>query len=410
MAQVKPEFETIAKIKVIGVGGGGNNAVSRMVSCKIQGVDFIAVNADSQQLHQCQAPQKLLIGKNTSKGLGAGMNPEIGRQAAEENKEDIQNLVKGADLVFVTYGLGGGVGTGAGPIVAEVAKDAGALTVGVVTKPFDFEGFQRMKIAEDGLAQLKERVDALIVVPNDKLFQIIETKTSIEEAFRIVDDILRQGVQGISDLIVTPGLINPDFADVKAIMKEAGSALIGIGRASGDDRAVSAAKMAINSPLLEVSIDGARGVLFNVTGGHDLSMLEINEAAKIVTESIDAQAKVIFGAVIDEKMKKGEMKITVIATGFNGGSPQKKKEEATKSTDFFRSASPNLSGSAEPASFKSNEPIMAGVKSEFILNKPKSAVNGNNTINSSGFNGKINQIQEEDDDLEIPTFIRKKMK
>ncbi|PJE59815.1 MAG: cell division protein FtsZ [Candidatus Portnoybacteria bacterium CG10_big_fil_rev_8_21_14_0_10_44_7] len=317
MPQVKPEIETFAKIKVIGVGGGGNHALSRMVVSKIQGVEFVAVNADAQDLHHCQAPQKLLIGKNLTKGLGAGMNPDIGRQAAEENRDEIQEVVKGADLVFVTYGLGGGVGTGAGPVVAEAAKDAGALTVAVVTRPFSFEGRQRAGIADEGLNYLRDKVDALITIPNDKLLHIIDKNTSLLDAFKIVDDVLRQGVQGISDLIVKPGMVNVDFADVRAIMQEAGSALMGIGRASGDDRAVEAAKAAINSPLLEVSIDGAKGVLFNVSGGGDLSMIEINEAAKVITESIDPDAKVIFGAVTDDKIKKGEIKVTVIATGFS---------------------------------------------------------------------------------------------
>lgn len=328
MAQIKPDIETFAKIKVVGVGGGGNNAVSRMADCKIQGVELVAINADSQDLHNCAAPQKVLIGKNLTRGLGAGMNPDVGRQAAEENRDEIHEVVKGADLVFVTYGLGGGVGTGAGPIVAEAAKDAGALTVGVVTKPFSFEGAQRMRIAAEGLNQLKDKVDTLITIPNDKLLSIIDRNTSLLDAFKVVDDVLRQGVQGISDIIVTPGIVNVDFADLKAIMLGAGSAMMGIGRASGDDRAAEAARQAINSPLLEISIEGAKGVVFNVSGASDLTMLEINEAAKIITEAIDPQAKVIFGAVTDDKLKKGEIKITVIAAGF-GDQAGRKIEEAT---------------------------------------------------------------------------------
>ena len=335
MPRLQPDNETFAKIKVVGVGGGGGNAVSRMVESNIHGVDFIAVNADAQDLHHCKASQKLLIGKNLTKGLGAGMNPEIGRQAAEENRDDIHEIVKGADLIFVTYGLGGGVGTGGGPIIAEAAKEAGALTIGVVTKPFGFEGVQRMKVAEDGWHQLKERVDALITIPNDKILQIIERETPLLDAFKVVDDVLRQGVQGISDLIVTPGIINLDFADVKAIMEESGSALMGIGQATGQERAIEAAKAAISSPLLEISIEGAKGVLFNVSGGSDLAMSEINEAAKVITESIDPEAKVIFGAVTDERLKKGEIKVTVIATGFNETSLPKKVDavrgEVTKS-------------------------------------------------------------------------------
>jgi cell division protein FtsZ len=374
MAQVKPDIETFAKIKVIGVGGAGNNAVSRMVDAKIHGVDFIAVNADAQQLHHCTAPQKLLIGKNLTRGLGAGMNPDIGRQAAEENRDEIQDLIKGADLVFVTYGLGGGVGTGAGPVVAEAAKDAGALTVGVVTKPFSFEGIQRMRIGDAGLTQLKDRVDTLITIPNDKILQIVDRNTSLLEAFKVVDDVLRQAVQGISDIIVTPGIVNVDFADVRAVMSDAGSALMGIGKASGDDRAQEAARAAINSPLLEVSIDGAKGVLFNVSGGQDLTMIEINEAAKIITESIDPDAKVIFGAVTDEKMKKGEVKVTVIATGF-GEMPMRKKEEKEEKK-------PMIEVSRKPA--------------------PASA--------KKAPNFEISQVEEEDKDWDIPAFIRRKMK
>ena len=368
MAQVKPDIETFAKIKVIGVGGAGNNAVTRMVAAKIHGVDFIAVNADAQQLHHCAAPQKLLIGKNLTRGLGAGMNPDIGRQAAEENRDEIQDLIKGADLVFVTYGLGGGVGTGAGPVVAEAAKDAGALTVGVVTKPFAFEGVQRARIAEAGLEQLKDRVDTLITIPNDKILQIIDRNTPLLEAFQVVDDVLRQAVQGISDIIVTPGIVNVDFADVKAIMINAGSALMGIGRASGDDRANEAARAAINSPLLEVSIDGAKGVLFNVSGGPDMTMLEINEAAKIITESIDPEAKVIFRAVTDERMKKGEIKVIVIATGFGDAAFRRREAEDKGKEDAGR--------------------------------KP--------TKKAPSF--EISQVKEEEEEWDIPAFIRRKMK
>ncbi len=317
MAQVKPAVETFAKIKVVGIGGSGGNAISRMMACKIHGVDFVAINTDAQDLHHVNSSEKLHIGKNLTKGLGAGMNPELGRQAAEENRDEIHQVVKGADMVFVTCGMGGGTGTGASPIIAEAARDSGALTVAVVTKPFTFEGLQRMRIAEDGLNQLRDKVDTLITIPNDKLLSVIDHKTSLTDAFSVVDDVLRQAVQGISDLVITPGIVNVDFADVKAIMENAGSALMGIGRATGDDRAIEAAKVAINSPLLEISIDGAKGVLFNVSGGPDLAMAEINEAAKIIVESVDPEAKVIFGAVVDDKLKKGEIKITVIATGFD---------------------------------------------------------------------------------------------
>lgn len=318
MPQIKPEIETFARIKVIGVGGSGGSAITRMMESRVQGVDFIAINSDAQALHHNKATHKIHVGKNLTRGLGAGMNPEIGRQAAEENRDEIHEAIKGADMVFITCGLGGGTGSGAAPIVAEVAKDSGALTVAVVTKPFTFEGAQRGRIAEDSWAQLRERVDALITIPNDRLFNIIQKDTSLIQAFTICDDVLKQAVQGISDLITMPGLVNVDFADVRAVMQDAGSALMGVGLGAGENRAVEAAKAAVSSPLLDLSIDGARGILFNVSGGPDMTMWEINEAAKVITESIDKDAKLIFGAVHDERMKKGELKITVIATGFDG--------------------------------------------------------------------------------------------
>lgn len=322
MPQVKPELETFARIKVIGVGGSGNHAVTRMVEKKIRGVDFIAVNCDAQDLHQAKAQTKIHIGKNLTKGLGAGMNPDIGRQAADENRDEIADAVKGSDMVFVAYGLGGGTGTGAGPIVAEVAKESGALTVGVVTRPFGFEGAQRTRIAEEGWAKLRDRVDALITIPNDRLLNLVDKSTSLLAAFYVCDDVLRQAVAGISDLITLPGLINVDFADVRSVMADAGSAIMGVGVASGEDRAMTAARAAVSSPLLDIAIDGAHGVLFNVSGGPDMTMWEINEAAKVITESIDKDAKLIFGAVHDERLKKGELKITVIATGFSGLAPK----------------------------------------------------------------------------------------
>lgn len=322
MPQVKPELETFARIKVVGVGGSGSHAVTRMVERKIHGVDFIAVNCDAQDLHQAKASSKIHIGKNLTRGLGAGMNPEIGRQAAEENRDEIHEAVKGADMIFVTCGLGGGTGTGAAPIIAEVAKEAGSLTVGVVTKPFTFEGAQRSRIAEDGWIKLRDRVDALITIPNDRLLNVVDKTTSLLAAFVVCDDVLRQAVAGISDLITLPGLINVDFADVRAVMQDAGSAIMGVGIAAGEDRAVAAARAAVSSPLLDISVEGARGVLFNVSGGQDMTMWEINEAAKVITESIDKEAKLIFGAVHDERLKKGELKITVIATGFPGLAPK----------------------------------------------------------------------------------------
>ncbi len=316
MPQIKPDIETFARIKVLGIGGGGGNAIGRMISSGIKGVKFAAINTDVQALHNSKASEKIHIGKVLTKGLGAGMSPEIGRQAFEENKEEVQEALKNTDMIFLTYGLGGGTGTGATPGIAELAREAGALTVAVVTKPFSFEGSQRSRVAEEGLTELRDKVDTLIVIPNDRLLHIIDKKISLLNAFEIVDDVLMQAVKGISDLIVYPGIINLDFADIKTVMENAGPAIMGIGRATGEDRAIEAARAAISSPLLEFSIEGAKGILFNVSGGQDMGMIEISEAAKVITESADPDAKVIFGAVLDEKAKKGEIKITVIATGF----------------------------------------------------------------------------------------------
>lgn len=316
MAHIKPEVETFARIKVIGPGGSGKNALNHMINSKVRGVEFIAVNTDAQDLHQCQSKKKIHIGKNLTKGLGAGMNADIGRRAAEETKEEIQEAVKGADMVFLACGLGGGTASGAAPIIARTAKELGALTVAVVTKPFSFEGKQRMAIADAALEALKKEVDAIVVIPNDRLLATIDRNTRAKDAFAMCDEVLRQGVEGISYLITMPGIINIDFADIRAVMENAGSALMGIGIANGEKRAEEAAKMAISSPLLDLSINGAKGVLFSISGGDDVGMLEIQDAAKIITESIDGNAKVIFGAVRDEKLKKGDIKVTVIATGF----------------------------------------------------------------------------------------------
>ncbi len=310
------DLEQFANIKVIGVGGGGNNAVNRMIAAGLKGVEFISVNTDNQALFLSQAGQKIQIGGKLTKGLGAGANPEVGEKAAEESREELTQALRGADMVFVTAGMGGGTGTGAAPIVAQVAKEVGALTVGVVTKPFTFEGRKRALQADKGIANLKAKVDTLITIPNDRLLQVIDKQTSIVEAFRIADDVLRQGVQGISDLIAVPGLINLDFADVKTIMTETGSALMGIGSATGDNRASEAARLAISSPLLETSIEGANGVLLNITGGSSLGLFEVNEAAEIIAQAADPEANIIFGAVIDEDLKD-EVRVTVIATGFD---------------------------------------------------------------------------------------------
>jgi cell division protein FtsZ len=317
MTRVQPKVEAFARIKVIGVGGSGSNTVDHMIRSKVKNVDFVAVNTDAQDLHHSSAPHKIHIGKNLTRGLGAGMNPEIGRQAAEETKDEIQETVKGADMIFVSGGFGGGTATGAVPIIAETAKEQGILTVAVVTKPFSFEGAQRTKIAEGGLEELKGNVDAMIVIPNDRLLNTIQKETSFISAFAMCDEVLRQAVEGISDLITLPGIINVDFADVKAIMKDAGSALMGIGKAQGEKRAEEAARIATNSPLLETSIDGAKGVLFAIAGGDDMTMMEIQEAAKTITESVDEYAKIIFGAFHDDKLKKSELKVTVVASGFS---------------------------------------------------------------------------------------------
>src|SRR3989344_4554781 len=316
MPQIKPDIEAFARIKVIGVGGSGKNAVNHMINSKVRGVDFIAVNTDAQDLHHSHAKKKIHIGKNLTKGLGTGMNVDLGKRAAEENKEEIQEVVKGADMAFITCGMGGGTGTGAAPAISKVAKESGVLTVGVVTKPFFFEGMLRMRLAESGIEDLKQSVDALIVIPNDRLLATVDKDTTAKQAFAMCDDILRKAVEGISDLVTTPGIINIDFADIRAVMENAGPALMGIGYASGEKRAEEAARIAINSPLLEVSIAGAKGVLFSIAGGDDLTMFEIQDAAKIITESVDPNAKIIFGTVRDEKLKKGEIKITVIASGF----------------------------------------------------------------------------------------------
>ncbi len=311
-----PGSSYLAVIRVVGVGGGGTNAVNRMVDAGLKGVEFIAVNTDAQALLMCDADVKLHIGGKITQGLGAGANPEVGREAAEESRDEIREAIKGSDMVFVTAGKGGGTGTGAAPVIAEIAKELGALTVGVVTRPFSFEGKRRSDQAEEGIRMLREKVDTVIIIPNDRLLQVVEKRTSIIDAFKVADDVLRQGVQGITDLITVPGLINLDFADVKAIMKDAGSALMGIGVASGENRASESAKAAISSPLLEASVEGATGILLNITGGSDLGLFEVNEAAEVISSAADSNCNIIFGAVIDESIKD-EVKVTVIATGFD---------------------------------------------------------------------------------------------
>lgn len=316
MAKLNPEIETAARIKVIGVGGSGGNAINHMINNKVRSVEFIAMNTDVQDLHKSLAEKKIHLGKNLTKGLGAGGNPDMGMRAAEETKTEIQDAIKGADMVFIACGMGGGTGTGAAPVVAKAAKEAGILTVAVVTKPFFFEGNQRMRLAEGGIAELEKEVDAIIVIPNDRLLAISGKDTTFKDAFAKCDEVLLQAVEGISELISSPGIINVDFADMKSVLTDAGTALMGVGFAAGDDRAEKAAIQAINSPLLDISINGARGVLFAISSNDDLTMAEFQDAAKVITESIDRDARVIIGTILDERMKKGEMKITVIATGF----------------------------------------------------------------------------------------------
>ncbi len=388
--EVKPKLESFAKIKVLGLGGAGNNAISRMVKDKLKGIDFVAINTDAQDLHHCEAQKKVHIGKTLTKGLGAGMNPEIGRSAAEEDQDEIKKAVEGCDMVFLTLGLGGGTGTGSAPVVADIAKEAGALTVAVVTKPFTFEGAQRREIAESGAEELEGRVDTMITIPNDRILQIIDKKTSLTDAFGVVDDVLRQGVQGISELITVPGLVNLDFADIRAVMENAGSALMGIGQAAGENRATEAARQAIESPLLELAIDGAKGIIFNVTGGQDMSMFEIDEAAKVITESADPSAKVIFGAVVDDEMQ-GEIRVTVVATGFNQKS-KPKKVMASGSTDDLM---PWAALHAKRNDDREEEPLVKRESKEEAREKAK-AIKKSSAI--------------EEDELDIPAFIRKKMK
>src|SRR5438093_1326998 len=372
---MRADIENFALIKVVGVGGGGSNAVNRMIRAELMGVEFIAVNTDAQALLLSDAPHKIRIGDKITKGLGAGADPGIGRKSAEDDSEKLYEALKEADMIFVTAGMGGGTGTGAAPVIAEIAKDIGALTVAVVTKPFTFEGSKRRLLAEQGINDLVDKVDTLITIPNDRLLQVVEKRTSMVDAFRIVDDVLRQGVQGISDLITVPGLINLDFADVKTIMTSAGSALMGIGTGSGETRAAEAARQAIMSPLLEQSIDGARGVLFTITGGPDLTLFEVNEAAEIIHAAADPEANIIFGAVIDERMG-ADVKISVIATGFDQTRPLRKLDQP-----LYRKTVPPQSERA---------PVAVGSTSTVPAAK---------TDESKKF---------DPDDLEVPSFLRRR--
>ena len=414
MAEIKPDIKTAARIKVVGVGGSGGNAISRMIESNVKGVEFVAINTDAQDLHHSKASEKVHIGKNLTKGLGAGMNPEIGRQAAEENRDEIQEVLKGADMVFVTCGLGGGTGSGGAPIVAETAKELGALTMAVVTKPFSFEGAQRKSIAEEALENLKKRVDTFITIHNDRLLSIIDKKMTLINAFNIVDDVLRQGVQGVSDLITKPGIVNVDFNDVKAIMTEGGSALMGIGVASGENRASEAAKAAINSPLLELSIDGAKGVLFNVSGSSDLTMLEISEAANIITENVDPNAKVIFGAVTSDQIRKGDLQITVVSTGFDASVVNEAPADILSrgNRDEYESNDSNDNEKKDNEEDVVDESEEALGKITFPPKKIESKMIIDEKVQprNAGIDNKEEESGDDnDDELEIPAFIRRKM-
>jgi len=376
MAEILPEVDTSARIKVIGCGGGGGSALNRMIDAKMQGVEFVVINTDAQALLHSKAHQKIHIGRETTRGLGAGADPEVGRKAAEESEKEIYEAVKGADMVFITLGEGGGTGTGAAPLIAMAAREAGALVVAIVTKPFTFEGDRRRRSAEAGIVELKDTVDTLITIPNDRLLQMIDRKTSLVDAFGIVDEVLQQGVQGISNLITIHGLINLDFADVKAIMSNAGSALMGIGRASGDNRATEAARQAIDSPLLETSIEGARGVLFNITGGKNMTMHEIDEAAKTITDAVDPDANIIFGAVLDESLDD-DLLITAVATGFDAN---RRVVTTTVTTDrepvvpivaARPEPEPEPVFAAEPEPEPYEPPVMPAPRQPFINEKPQ---------------------------------------
>jgi len=374
----------LVRIKVVGVGGAGGNVITRMGRDFVRGVDFIAINTDIQDLECCDAKQKLHIGRVSTKGLGAGMNPDLGRQAAEENQTEIVEALKDADMIFIAAGFGGGTGTGAAPVVADIARESGALTVAVVTKPFTFEGSQRIKIAEEGVMKIKDKVDSLLIIPNDRIFSVIDNNTPVLKAFEKIDDILKSAVSGIAEIIASSGLVNVDFADIKTIMADSGTAVVGVGTAEGKDRSVKAASQAINSPLLEISIDGAKGVLFCIAGGRDLKMVEISEIAKIITKNIDPGAKIIFGAYQDRKLKAGQIKVTLVATGFNG------------------------------LSIRKEGPLNLFASSGGVRESTESKEDAEETeIKNIG--GKIKKVEKEtvkkDEDVwDIPTFLRKKKK
>jgi len=398
MALVKPDLNTLAKIKVLGVGGGGSNAINSMISAGlIRGVEFVAVNTDAQALLTNHAETKLQIGQNLTKGLGSGSDPEVGRQAAEESREKVKNLLLDTDMVFITAGMGGGTGTGGAPVIAELAKESGALTVAVVTKPFAFEGTRRMVQAEEGIEELKDKVDTLIVIPNQRLLDVVDKKMPLLEAFKVADSVLGQGVQGISDLITVPGLINVDFADVRSIMADSGSALMGIGIGVGENRATSAARTAISSPLLEVSIDGAKGILFNITGGSDLTMDEVNDASSIISQAADADANIIFGATIDEDMVD-QIKISVIATGFDEhhlGFSDIGQSSYRSSRNQTLTVKPEPEPQPQPAANPLSELLTRGISTPKPAPQPET--DNNNQKDSPS---------DTDDEFDIPAFLR----
>lgn len=398
---IKPQSTNFAKIRVVGIGGGGSNAINSMIaSSSIQGVDFVAVNTDAQALLLNQAPTKVQIGEHLTKGLGSGGNPEVGRQAAEESTQKIKDMLDGSDMVFLTSGMGGGTGTGAIPAIAQIAKEVGALTVAVVTKPFTFEGTRRMVQAEDGIEELKDKVDTLIVIPNQRILDVVDRKLSLKEGFKVADSVLTQGVQGISEIITVPGLINVDFADVKSIMSDAGSALMGIGTGIGENRAAAAARSAISSPLLEISMQGARGVLFNVVGGNDLTMSEVDEAAKIIAAAADPDANIIFGATIDESMHD-QLRITVVATGFDQNAarmpvftppPHLQNMQQNQQQQQPPVQNNNPFGGFNPFGGNQNQPPQ----------QPQQPVGNNQQVQGE------EKKKEEEDDWDIPAFLRQR--
>lgn len=404
MAKVDAPIETFARIKIIGIGGSGGNMLNHMIDSKVKGGEFIIMNTDTQDLHKSSAEKKIHLGKNLTRGLGAGMNPDIGRKAAEETKSEIQDAVKGSDMVFIACGMGGGTGTGASPIVAAATREQGILTIAVVTKPFAFEGAQRMRLAEKGIADLEKEVDAIIVIPNERILSVAPKDTSFKEAFAMCDEVLKQAVEGISELITTPGMINVDFADIRTIMANAGSALMGIGRASGDGRATKAAMEAINSPLLDLSISGAKGVLIAISGSDDLSIHEVSEAANLITQNVDKDAKVIFGMIRDDKLNKHEMKITLIATGFLTDMPKRPISQPSQVMNNFTSSTKEEITSRNSSSYDTmNSPAALA---SFDNNSSKKI---ENTIKTPDIiiDDSVNDDAGDEDWSSVPAFLRR---